>query len=260
MAKDEHPNEREDAGQVPGSSISPGWEHSAGWWIDGFTNGADPEYRDQILPMVAAELAHATSIIDIGCGEGHASRLLEAAGACVVGVDPTTVQIDTARRRGGGPRYARASAEALPFADAVFDGALAVLVLEHLDDLESALTEAARVLQPGGRFCVFVNHPVTQTPGSGWIDDQILDPPEQYWRIGPYLVETASDEQVDAGVFIRFVHRPLSKYVNTCIAVGFNLEFMAEPAPPESFVALAPEYGEAATIPRLLYLRFVRNA
>lgn len=239
-------------------SRAPGWEHSAAWWIDGFTDGADPEYRDQIMPMLAAELAGADDIIDIGCGEGQAARLLAAGGSAVVGVDSTRAQIAAARQRGGPPRYCMASAEALPVVDGAFDAALAVLVLEHLDDLESAIGEVARVLRPGGRFCLFLNHPVTQTPGSGWIDDQILDPPEQYWRIGPYLIETVSDEQVDAGVFIRFVHRPLSRYLNTCIDAGLQLEFMAEPAPPESFVALAPEYREAATIPRLLYLRFVR--
>lgn len=239
-------------------SRAPGWEHSAAWWIEGFTDGADPEYRDQILPMLTAELAGAEHIIDIGCGEGQAARLLTAGGSIVVGVDPTQAQIAAARQRGGGPGYALALAEELPFVDGAFDAALAVLVLEHLDDLESAVAEVARVLRPGGRFCLFLNHPVTQTPGSGWIDDQILDPPEQYWRIGPYLVETVTDEQVDAGVFIRFVHRPLSRYLNTCIDAGLQLEFMAEPAPPESFVALAPEYREAVTIPRLMYLRFVR--
>ena len=51
-------------------------------------------------------------------------------------------------------------------------------------------------------------------PGSGWIDDQVIDPPEQYWRIGPYLVEAETIEEVELGVHIRFIHRPLSRYVN----------------------------------------------
>ena len=70
---------------------------------------------------------------------------------------------------------------------------------------------------PGGRFCFFLNHPLLQTPNSGWIDDQILDPPEQYWRIGPYLVEDETIEEVEKDVFIPFIHRPLSRYVNALV-------------------------------------------
>ena len=32
------------------------WETHAAWWIDGFTEGADPEYVEQILPLAAREL------------------------------------------------------------------------------------------------------------------------------------------------------------------------------------------------------------
>jgi hypothetical protein len=83
----------------------------------------------------------------------------------------------------------------------------------------------------------------------------VLDPPEQYWRIGPYLVEDETVEQVEPGVFIPFIHRPLSRYVNTMAAEGMLIERMEEPAPPPGFLARAHEYAEAATIPRLLYLR-----
>ena len=76
------------------------------------------------------------------------------------------------------------------------------------------------MLAPGGRFCFFLNHPLLQTPDSGWIDDQVLDPPEQYWRIGPYLPEAVTIEEVEPGVHIRFVHRPLSRYVNALAATG----------------------------------------
>jgi hypothetical protein len=103
-------------------------------------------------------------------------------------------------------------------------------------------------------FAFFLNHPLLQTPNSGWIDDQILDPPEQYWRIGPYLPEASTLEQVEKGVFIRFVHRPLSRYVNALADAGLVLERMVEPAPPPGFLARAEEYTEAATVPRLLLL------
>jgi hypothetical protein len=93
-----------------------------------------------------------------------------------------------------------------------------------------------------------------QTPGSGWIDDQILDPPEQYWRIGPYLTEQAVVEEVEKDVYIRFVHRPLGRYINAMADVGMTIERMLEPAPPAGFIARAPEYTEVATVPRLLTL------
>jgi SAM-dependent methyltransferase len=231
------------------------WEQYAQWWIDNFTGGADAEYEEQILPFAAHELAGFESVLDMGCGDGHISRLLAANGARVVGVDPTWNQIVAALERGGGPAYARATADGLPFADASFDAALACLVFEHIDAVDEAIGEIARVVRPGGRFSFFVNHPLLQTPGSGWIDDQVLDPPEQYWRIGPYLTEDISVEEVETGVLLPFVHRPLSRYVNGLADRGLLITHMAEPAPPPGFVARAPEYAGAATIPRLLLLR-----
>jgi ubiquinone/menaquinone biosynthesis C-methylase UbiE len=176
-----------------------------------------------------------------------------------VGIDPSVAQAAEARRRGGGPVYAIGSATAVPLRDASVDAAVACLVFEHIPDVDAALAEVARVVRPGGRFLFLLNHPLLQTPDSGWIDDQFLDPPEQYWRVGPYLPEAETVEQVERGVFITFHHRPLSRYLNTAIRAGFDLEHMEEPAPPPGFLARAPEYSEAATIPRLLFLRFRRR-
>lgn len=235
------------------------WEDHAAWWIDGFTDGADPEYEEQILPLAAAELEGAESVLDIGCGDGQISRMLAARGARVTGIDPTWNQISVAHERGGGPSYLRSTADQLPFPDASFDATVACLVFEHIDAVDAAIAEVARVTRPGGRFCFFLNHPLLQTPGSGWIDDHMIDPPEQYWRIGPYLVESESIEQVELGVYIRFIHRPLSRYLNALTEHGLVLERMVEPAPPQGFLDRAPEYFEAATIPRLLYLRLRRQ-
>jgi SAM-dependent methyltransferase len=228
------------------------WEINAGWWQDGFTDGADPEYTEQIIPMAAERLAGMKRVLDIGTGEGQLARLAHGLGAECVGVDPTLAQVVTAAARAGGPTYARAEAAALPFPDESFDGVLACLVFEHISAVDQAIAEVARVLQPGGRFLFFLNHPLLQTPGSGWIDDQIIE--EQYWRIGPYLIESDVIEEVEKNVFIPFVHRPMSRYINAMAQNGLFLTEMQEPAPPPGFLAKAADYGDADTIPRLLLL------
>lgn len=229
------------------------WERHADWWQDGFTQGADAEYEEQILPLVAAHLAGATRVLDVGTGEGQVARLAHAGGGrSVVGVDPSRAQLTAAVGRNGGPAYAMAAAGALPFTSGAFDAVVACLVFEHITEVEQAIAEVARVLGVGGRFLFLLNHPLLQTPGSGWIDDHILD--EQYWRIGPYLTEDTILEEVDKGVFIPFVHRPLSRYVNLMAASGLLVTHMEEPAPPPGFLARAAEYSAAATIPRLLFL------
>lgn len=235
------------------------WETHALWWQDGFTAGADPEYTEQILPLARHHMASARRVLDIGTGEGQVARMAAADGAEVVGIDPTTNQLSVAVERGGGPEYLRAGAAGLPFADNRFDCVVACLVFEHIDDMDDAIAEVARVLEPGGRFLFFLNHPLLQTPDSGWIDDQFVDPPEQYWRVGSYLSESSNVEEVEKDVYIRFVHRPLSRYVNALADNGLYVTRMEEPAPPQGFLDRAPEYFAAADIPRLLLLRAERH-
>jgi SAM-dependent methyltransferase len=228
------------------------WENSARWWQQEFTNGSDPEYEEQILPLVERHLEGCGRVLDVGCGEGQVARRVAALGGHVVGIDPTAAQIDEARRRGGGVAYVRAAAEGLPIASASVDAVVMCLVIEHLDPVEPAIREMARVLVPGGRCLLLVNHPLLQAPGSGWIDDHILE--EQYWRVGAYLREDVTVEELAPGVNLPFIHRPLSRYVHLMGASGLLIEDMDEPPPPPGFLAEAWEYEAAATIPRLMLI------
>ncbi|MDP9070067.1 MAG: class I SAM-dependent methyltransferase, partial [Actinomycetota bacterium] len=60
--------------------MSDPWEAHASWWQDGFTDGADPEYEQQILPLAAEHLAGAARVLDVGTGEGQVARLAGALG------------------------------------------------------------------------------------------------------------------------------------------------------------------------------------
>ena len=232
------------------------WERHAAWWQRNYSQGADPEYEDHILPLVAHHAAGARRVLDIGCGEGQVARQLAASGARVVGLDPTVAQITAASGRAGGPRYLRARAEALPCGDATFDTVVLCAALEHVEDFEGALQEVARVLEPGGRFVLVLAHPFLQTPGAGWVDDRVLN--QRYWRIGAYLEEERAFHEVARGVDLLFVHRPLSRYVRAMGRAGLLIDDMDETPPPPRLTAAHWDFPEAATIPRVLLVRAIR--
>lgn len=229
------------------------WEANSSWWQREYTAGADVEYEEQVIPLVADHLLGARRILDVGCGEGQVARRLAADGAEVVALDPTAAQVVEAHARGGGPTYVRAGAERLPCRDDAFDAVVVCLALEHVADFEAALWEVARVLAPEGRFLLLVGHPLLQAPGSGWIEDTIVD--ERYWRIGEYLREDTAVDEVAPGVTFEFIHRPIHRYVNAMSAAGLLIERMDEPMPPRALLDDAWPFVEAEAIPRLLVLR-----
>lgn len=95
-------------------------------------------------------------LLDVGCGAGGFVRSLAARGARVVGVDPNPEALVAAREAVPGGTFQTARAEALPFADASFDGAVFLNSLHHVPkaDMHDALREAARVVGAAGRIVV----------------------------------------------------------------------------------------------------------
>ena len=179
----------------------------------------------------------------------------DAASSAVVGVDPTrraarsaAARAAVARRLRPGRRRRRCRSPT-----ATFDAVVVVPgVRAHRERRRARSPRSPGCSSRAARFLFLLNHPLLQAPGSGWIDDHILE--EQYWRIGPYLVESLEEEEIAPGVTLPFVHRPLSRYVNAWPANGLLIHRMEEPTPPAGFLARAPEYAESATIPRLLVL------
>jgi len=96
------------------------------------------------------------SVLDVGCGTGRllrkARELWPAAG--LTGVDPTQGMIDVARRLTPEATFLAASAEPLPLPDASVDVAITTMSFHHWKDRAAGVREIARVLRPGGRFCL----------------------------------------------------------------------------------------------------------
>jgi arsenite methyltransferase len=117
--------------------------------------------RRRQLVRDALGAAPGERILDVGCGPGfYADELLEQVGpeGAVVGIDSSPQMLDMAARRcerHGNASFHEATATSLPVADASFDAAVSVQVLEYVSDLDTALAEMHRALRPGGRVVIW---------------------------------------------------------------------------------------------------------
>lgn len=194
------------------------WRAEAAGWAAWARQGDDgfAEFHTLLPPAGRATL-------DLGCGEGRFARALAAEGHRVTGADVSPELVELARRADAGGSYVVADAEELPFPDAAFDLVVAFNVLSCVGNLERAVAETARVLEPGGRLCASVVHPV-YTAGR---------PQEGAWVIdGGYLEERLHTERVrrgDAELAFANVHRPLGAYTGALERSGLQIEALREP-------------------------------
>ncbi|MFK5688321.1 class I SAM-dependent methyltransferase [Ornithinimicrobium sp. LYQ92] len=176
-------------------------------------------------------------ILDAGCGSGPLSAELLARGAHVSGVDASAAMVDLARGRLGEEVDLRVAdlGAPLPFEDAAFDVVVASLVLHYLQDWSVALSELRRVLRPGGRLLVSVNHPGAYP---------IEYPKADYFAVTEYSEEYTFDGRTTE---LTFWHRPLHAMVDAFTTAGFRITTLSEPPPAPGTPAalLPPMRGEA---------------
>lgn len=118
--------------------------------------------------------------IDLGAGTGVNHQLFPEEVTELVLAEPDPHMLAKLREKvteGEGVRIVQASAQDLPFEDDSFDTAVFTLVLCTVPDPGAALSEAARVLRPGGKL-LFVEHVRAEDPGLARWQDRLEKP----WR------------------------------------------------------------------------------
>lgn len=135
--------------------------------------GKQAEYDKGIMTLL--DLKPSDRVLDLGCGTGVltrqiADRLEARDGGTSVGIDAAARMISVARKRRSRDtcRFHVAAAESLPFEDASFDSVVSSLFFHHIDlDLKrKALSEAFRVLRPGGKLIIADMHVPTTWMGA----------------------------------------------------------------------------------------------
>jgi SAM-dependent methyltransferase len=104
----------------------------------------------------ASRLARQKRVLDIACGTGYGSAELAVVARTVTGIDVSSEAVTYANEHYALPNlhFECASAEAVPHEDQCFDLIVAFEVIEHLENSRALLTEARRLLAPGGQFIV----------------------------------------------------------------------------------------------------------
>ncbi len=211
------------------------WRRSADAWVeiqgrhgDAARRFLDPYVLNSLGPVKGRK------VLDIGCGEGRFGRKLQAAGARVVGLEPTPPLSELTSF----PTVV-GLAEQLPFGAATFDLALFYLVLIDVECYEAAILEATRVLKHGGRLLS-----VNLTPMATSANEPFWERNETGEKVARRIEFYGMPQGVVyewSGLRIRNYHRPLRDYMRTYLGAGLQLEQYDEPmdsaAMPDSIIS-----------------------
>jgi ubiquinone/menaquinone biosynthesis C-methylase UbiE len=189
-------------------------------------------------------------VLDVGCGSGPLSAALRAKGAIVTGFDGSPAMVELARQRLGDDAALKVAdlGRPLPFSDGAFDDIVVSLVLHYLRDWAAPLAELRRVLKPGGRLILSVNHPIVY---------KLLYPDADYFAITQYSEDNTFNGQ---SAVLTYWHRPLSAMTDAFTEAGFRVCVISEPpfSPDTPRELLGPTFADRTAF--LCFIFFVLEA
>jgi ubiquinone/menaquinone biosynthesis C-methylase UbiE len=248
------------------------WNGNAKAWTKLARAGYDV-YRDYLnTPAFLKMLPEVNRLsgLDIGCGEGHNTRLLAQRGARIAALDISSIFIHYAQQleeqERSGIDYHVASAVQLPFRDSTFDFATAFMSLMDIPEIDAVLAEAHRVLKPNGFLQFSITHPCYDTPYRRNLRDEqgrtyALEVGDYFRELEGEVMEWlfgAAPAELKAKIprfkTPRFT-RTISQWLNLLMAQGFQLERIEEPRPDDETVRQCPELQDAQVVAYFLHIR-----
>jgi SAM-dependent methyltransferase len=125
-----------------------------------------------------------------------------------------------------------------------------------VDDVAGAIGEVGRVLEPGGRFCFAIVHPINS---AGTFAEPSARAP--FVIEGSYLEPHRTENRIDRGgipMTFHSLHRPLADYIQPMSAAGLLLETLLEPRMDDAFAAEDASEERWRRLPLYLFVRAVK--
>ncbi len=248
------------------------WNGNAEAWTQLARAGYDV-YRDYLnTPAFLSMLPDVNGLygIDIGCGEGHNTRLISQRGAQIVGIDIAEVFIQHALEANlkelSAIDYRVASAVEIPFPDQHFDFATAIMSLMDVSETDLALLEAFRIIKPGGFFQFSICHPCFDTPHRRNLRNEqgltyAIEVGDYFRNLNGDIVEWTFNEVPTElkQKYLKFktprFTRTISQWLNLLIDTGFQIERVEEPKPTDESVRECPNIKDAQVVAYFLHIR-----
>ncbi len=114
----------------------------------------DASFLEPFLILIERYLAKNSRILDLGCGTGLSTRLIEERGYPVCGVDLSPLFLGVEKKANPQTNLLAGNALQLPFADNTFDAVVAFEFIEHITDVPALLNEMLRVLNDHGYIII----------------------------------------------------------------------------------------------------------
>jgi SAM-dependent methyltransferase len=231
------------------------WERNAASWIAwARLPGRDSYWRFHRNAFLELVPPPGRLTLDIGCGEGRLSRDLKALGHRVIGLDASRTAVEAARSADPQSDVRVADAAHLPLPDGSADLALAFMSLQDVDDAAGAIGEIGRVLDPGGRLCMAIVHPINSVG-----QFETAEPDSPFAITGQYFEPYRYRDVIETDVQLVFEswHRPISWYVDALADAGFLVERMCEVRVPDEAVD-TPRARRWQRLPLFLHIRALR--
>lgn len=248
------------------------WDANAEAWTRLARAGYDI-YRDHLNTPAFFDMlpdVEGLSGLDIGCGEGHNTRLLARHGARVTAIDIARVFVNQARQSDSqdplGIDYGVASAVDLPFAAGTFDFATAFMSFMDIPETALVIAEAFRVLKPGGFLQFSITHPCFDTPRRRNLRDEAgltyaIEVGDYFQNqegdVAEWIFSAAPPEETEGLPLFktpRFT-RTISQWLNLLVDTGFLVERLGEPRPTDDTIAKVPGLQDAQVVAYFLHIR-----
>jgi ubiquinone/menaquinone biosynthesis methyltransferase len=114
--------------------------------------GQDQRWKSRLVALAAPRPG--LRALDLASGTGDIALALASRGCRVIGLDITLRMLELARAKAGGAHAALVTGDmmALPFSDAAFDLVTTGYGIRNVPEIETAIAEIHRVLEPGGQL------------------------------------------------------------------------------------------------------------
>ena len=189
-------------------------------------------------------------VLDIGCGNGHLSALLNTHDAIVVGIDKSEEMIAICNRNYQNILFRPLDITKEYLQNEMFDFGIFNNSLQDIDDFAAALANTRQMLADKGQIIIVVKHPCfhPRREDNGWClscdnGDEIVSGHgltsllnEQRRYKGKYFLmddyfNNAPHTRMWFGAATHSYTRTLEEYINTIISAGFRIDNIYEPKP-----------------------------